>query len=195
MPVLPPVVLASSSVYRRRLLARVLEEFCCRSPGVDETPMPGEGPGELALRLARAKAAAVSGLEPGAVVIGSDQVATLGDRALGKPGDERRAIEQLAACSGRSVVFLTAVTVLGPRGEVVLEHLDRTETVFRQLEPAELERYVLREQPLDSAGSFKIEGLGITLFDAVNSTDPTALEGLPLISVTRALRGLGFQLP
>lgn len=188
------LVLGSTSVYRRELLSRLGLRFDVARPDVDETPLPGEAPRSLALRLAEAKALAVARQRPGAWVIGSDQVAELEGQPLGKPGTRERAVAQLEAMSGRSVVFHTAVCVTRADTTPRVE-LDRTTVRFRELERGEIERYLDRERPFDCAGSFKSEGLGIALFDAIESTDPTALVGLPLIITARRLREAGFRLP
>ena len=187
------LVLGSTSPYRRALLARLGLPFDVARPEVDETPAPGETPAHLALRLARAKAAAVAQAHPGAWVIGSDQVADLDGAPLGKSGDRDAAIAQLEAMSARAVVFRTAVSVR--RGDVAHDAVDATRVRFRPLSRAEIERYVDAEQPFDCAGSFKSEGLGIALFDAIETSDPTALVGLPLIATARLLRAAGFALP
>ncbi|GAB6197311.1 Maf family protein [Lysobacter xanthus] len=190
----PRLVLASTSRYRRELLERLGHAFEAIAPGVDETAQVGEGPGALVERLARAKAAAVALAHPDAIVIGSDQLAEFDGRVLGKPGTPDRAVGQLVAMSGREVAFLTAVCVMRGEREAGL-HVDRTVVRFRTLSANEIERYVAREQPLDCAGSFKSEGLGITLFEAVETVDPTALIGLPLIATARLLRTAGIALP
>ena len=186
------LILGSSSRYRRALLERLGIAFECVSPEVDETPRDGEAPAVLAARLARPKAEAVAAARPGTLVIGADQVAELDGAALGKPGTEARAQAQLAACSGRSVLFHTAICVLGPGG-FAYEHTDLTVVRFRNLDDAEIRAYVGREQPLDCAGAFRCEGLGIALFDAVENRDPTALIGLPLIAVSAALSRAGLS--
>jgi septum formation protein len=186
------LILASTSAYRRELLARLGLDFETARPEVDETPRPGEAPVDLAQRLALAKAEAVAALGP-AWVIGSDQVAELDGNPLGKPGAREPAIAQLQAMSGRIVTFRTGVCVSG-HGRRQLA-LDTTVVRFRSLTHHEIARYVDREQPFDCAGSFKSEGLGITLFDAIETRDPTALVGLPLIETSRLLREAGFALP
>jgi len=190
----PPLILGSTSIYRRELLARLQLPFTCERPDVDETPRDDETPAALALRLAIAKAEDVAARAPHAWVIGSDQVATLDGRPLGKPGGRDAAIAQLAAMSGRSVVFQTALA-LARSGQPTLQAMDRTEVVFRTLHIDGIARYVDAEQPFDCAGSFKCEGLGITLFDAIRNDDPTALIGLPLIATARLLRAAGYPLP
>lgn len=187
------LILASTSPYRRELLARLRLPFEIARPEVDETVLADESPSQTAQRLAVAKAAAVAQREPGAWVIGSDQVAELDSRPLGKPGGREAAIAQLAAMSGREVRFLTALSL--QRDSTALHALNVTQVRFRPLQADEIERYVDAEQPFDCAGSFKSEGLGITLFDAIESQDPTALVGLPLIATARLLREAGFALP
>jgi septum formation protein len=189
---LPPV-LASTSRYRLELLQRLGLTPECARPEVDETALPGEAPRALAVRLARAKAAAVAARQPGRWVIGSDQVAELNGAPLGKPGSVEGAHAQLAAMSGQQVAFHTAVCL--QRDERVLDACDLTRVQFRVLDAASIERYVATEQPLDCAGSFKCEGLGISLFEAIDNRDPTALIGLPLIALCRLLREAGYTLP
>ncbi len=194
----PPLILASTSTYRRALLERLGLRFAVTRPEVDETPQPGEAPQALAVRLARAKAeAALAGAEADGMtvwVIGSDQVAELDGEPLGKPGTAERAVAQLGAMSGREVRFLTALCLAGPDGRR-FESLDITTVRFRSLSAGEIARYVECERPLDCAGSFKSEGLGIALFEAIDSRDPTALIGLSLIDTARALRAAGFAVP
>jgi septum formation protein len=187
------LILASTSSYRRELLQRLRLPFDSVRPEVDETPHPDEQPAALATRLAAAKAAAVAALHPGAWVIGSDQVADLNGVALGKPGTRERAIAQLAAMSGQTVSFHTAVSLC--RDGRHLPALDLTRVRFRDLDRAEIERYVDAEQPFDCAGSFKCEGLGISLFQAIDNRDPSALVGLPLIALSGLLRQAGYALP
>ncbi len=191
------LVLASTSRYRRELLARLTPSFRTIAPAVDESPLAGETPIAVATRLAASKADAVAALCPNALVIGSDQVAEIDGRALGKPGTNEAACSQLAASSGRSVEFHTALCLIDTRGRKPRSHqaTDTTRVVFRQLSAAEIARYVAAEQPLDCAGSFKAEGLGISLFEYIESKDPTALIGLPLISLARLLRAAGITLP
>lgn len=189
----PAVILASTSPYRRALLARLLPEFSCRSPATDETPLPGEAPGALALRLARLKAQSAAGGPE--IVIGSDQVPALGDQVLSKPGAMQPAIAQLEACSGRRVVFHTGVCVIGPGGAPEHVHVDETVVHFRKLRSAEIRRYLEREEPFDCAGSFKAEGLGVVLMEQIASADPTGIQGLPLIWLAECLRSMGLALP
>ena len=189
----PTLILASTSPYRRELLERLRLEFVVARPEVDESGLPGETPPVMARRLAMAKAAAIAGRSPDAWVIGSDQVADLDGLALGKSGSREAAIAQLQGMSGRPVAFRTAVCVM--RGRASFEASDTTLVHFRKLDHGEIARYVDAEQPFDCAGSFKSEGLGITLFDAIETQDPTALIGLPLIATSRLLRQAGYALP
>jgi len=190
-----PLVLGSTSRYRRELLARLGLPFEVAAPQVDETALAGETPEALARRLALAKAHAVAQRHPGAIVIGSDQVADLGGEALGKPGDHANAFAQLRRMSGRQVVFQTAVAVVCR--ETGFEALELAPVVvqFRVLGDGEIERYLSLEQPYDCAGSAKSEGLGIALLQAIDSDDPTALVGLPLIRTCRMLRAAGIRVP
>jgi len=191
------LVLASTSRYRRELLARLVPSFRVQASNVDEAALPGESPFELARRLALAKARAVAVECGAALVIGSDQVAEIDGRALGKPGSIDAAHEQLATCSGREVDFHTALCIIDTRAGDGAVHsaVDRTRVVFRKLDAATIKRYVEREQPLDCAGSFKCEGLGIALFERIETLDPTALVGLPLIALACLLRECGMEIP
>ena len=188
-----PLLLASTSPYRRELLQRLRLPFDCARPAVDEQPLPGEAPQALARRLAVAKAAEVAQRHPGAWVIGSDQVADLDGQPLGKPGTVDAACAQLAAMSGRPVRFHTAISLVCDGH--ALAACDLTTVRFRALDGDAIARYVAAEQPLDCAGSFKCEGLGITLFEAIDTQDPSALIGLPLIALCGLLRQAGFTLP
>ena len=188
------VLLASQSTYRRELLGRLLDSFESLAPDVDETPLPGELPEQLAQRLARLKALAGAASAPGKVVIGSDQVAALGTQILGKPGSTERAVSQLLQCSGQLVDFHTAVCILGPGSGTQLRHLDTTRVRFRKLSEAEARRYVEADQPLDCAGSFKAERRGVILLESIDSCDPTAIQGLPLIWLADALRQRGVKI-
>lgn len=188
------LLLASTSRYRRALLQRLRLPFDAVAPQVDEAQHAGESVESMVARLALAKAHSVAVQHPGHWVIGSDQAASFGGRALGKPGDRDRAIEQLLRCAGQAVQFFTAIALLGPEHQES-GHLDITTVRFRALDLGEIERYVDAESPLDCAGSFKCEGLGISLFDGIDSSDPTALVGLPLIGLARLLREAGFALP
>lgn len=189
------LILASTSIYRRELLERLRIPFTLTRPEVDETPRSNESPRDLAVRLARAKAAAVAAQQTDdAWALGSDQVAELHGQSLGKPGGRQAAIAQLQVMSGHPVRFHTALCLAHPDGRMLAE-IDLTEVHFRTLEDAEIARYVDAEQPFDCAGSFKSEGLGITLFERIDNQDPTALVGLPLIATCRLLRHAGFALP
>ena len=189
------LVLASTSRYRRELLARLALPFETAAPDVDETPRAGEAPRELALRLALEKAQAVAARKPQAIVIGSDQVADLHGQPLGKPGTHERAAAQLARMSGQTVLFHTAVAVVQASRGFAHSSLATVTVRFRTLDAATIERYLLAEQPYDCAGSAKSEGLGIALLQAIESDDPTALIGLPLIRTAQLLRAAGLTLP
>ncbi len=186
------LVLGSTSRYRRELLERLRLPFEVAAPHVDETPHPGEAPAALAVRLGLAKARAVASQFPEAVVIGSDQVADLDGEPLGKPGDHEHAVAQLRRMRGRTVIFQTAVTVACIASGFEASELAPVLVRFRRLTDAEIERYLRAEQPYDCAGSAKSEGLGIALLDAIDSDDPTALIGLPLIRTCRLLRAAGI---
>jgi septum formation protein len=191
----PPLVLASASPYRRELLARLGLPFETEAPGVEEAPAPGELPMDRALRLALEKARAVAARRTDALVIGSDQVAFAQDRVLEKPGDATRARAQLTLLSGGTARFYTACAVLAVETGLRVAHLDTTLVTFRTLKPEEIERYVARDEPYDCAGSFKAEGFGISLLESIDSRDPSALIGLPLIWLAGALRSAGYPLP
>ena len=193
MPRPPDLILGSTSRYRRELLERLRLPFTVAAPDVDETPQAGEQPAALALRLALAKAREVAARHPGAVVIGSDQVADLDGQPIGKPGRHDRAVAQLRAMRGRAVVFQTAVAVVRPDTGYERVQLAPVTVRFRDLSDAEIERYLRLEQPYDCAGSAKCETLGIALLDAIESDDPTALVGLPLIRTCQLLRGAGLD--
>jgi septum formation protein len=189
----PPLILGSTSRYRRELLERLRLPFEVRSPEVDETPLAGETPAALALRLALAKARAVAAHAPDAVVIGSDQVADLEGTPVGKPGDHARAVAQLRSMRGKAVVFQTAVAVVHRQAGFEASVLVPVRVRFRDLSDNEIERYLRAEQPYDCAGSAKSEGLGIALLTAIESDDPTALIGLPLIRTAELLRQAGID--
>jgi septum formation protein len=189
----PPLVLGSTSRYRRALLERLGLPFSVAAPDLDETTLPGELPAATALRLAEAKARAVAGRYDDALVIGSDQVADCDGRPVGKPGDRARAFEQLRALSGRTVVFHTGIALVDAASGRCHRELVDVASTFRALTDAEIARYLDREQPYDCAGSVKSEGLGIVLFDRIASDDPTALIGLPLIALARLLRAEGVE--
>ena len=184
------VILGSSSPYRKELLCRLGIPFECISPEVDETPLDGEKPAALCQRLARLKAQAVHDIRPEAIVIGSDQVAVLGERILGKPHTHERAVEQLTAMQGHRIDFLTALCVIDAKGQCY-EVMVPTEVHMKALSPEAIESYLLREKPYNCAGSAKIETLGIALMESVRSDDPTALIGLPLIATVKLLAKAG----
>jgi septum formation protein len=192
----PRLILASSSIYRQELLSRLQLPFDAISPAVDETPRPGETPPETALRLARDKAEAVARSAGSAIVIGSDQVATLDGAHIGKPGNHQNALRQLQMMRGREVVFHTALCLLDSRPDssrrVQLQNV-QTLVRFRDLPDAELDAYLRIEQPYDCAGSAKNEALGIAILESMTSSDPTALTGLPLIALTSMLREVGVR--
>ncbi len=192
---IPPrqLILASTSRYRRELLERLRLPFEQQSPEVDETPLPGEAPAVLATRLSLAKAQAVARLHPQAIVIGSDQVADLNGESIGKPGTHERACEQLRRMSGHRIVFQTGVAVVCEATGFSQQDLAPVHVVFRNLSEAEIESYLRAEQPYDCAGSAKSEGLGISLLAAIESDDPTALIGLPLIRTSQLLRAAGLD--
>ncbi len=189
----PPLILASTSPYRRELLQRLRLPFEVLAPAVDESLQQGELPGELALRLALAKARAVANTQPHAVVIGSDQVAELDGQAIGKPHDHARAVAQLQRMSGREVRFHTAVAVVHQGAGFARTDVATVMVRFRALTQAEIENYLRAEQPYDCAGSAKAEALGIALMAAIHSDDPTALIGLPLIRTCALLRQAGLD--
>lgn len=192
---MPELILASTSPYRRALLERLGVPFTTLPPQTPEDAIAGELPPDRALRLSIAKAQAIAASRPDAIVIGSDQVAAMGTKVLEKPGDAARCRAQLAAASGSSARFHTGCAVIGPKAGIRLVHIDTTTVFFRSLSGSEIERYVQREQPLDCAGGFRAEGLGIALFESIESRDPTALIGLPLIWLAGALRRAGLQIP
>ncbi len=189
------LILASTSPYRRLLLERFGLPFEMVRPGVAEEHVAGESPSDRAMRLAVAKAEDVAARYPGSVVIGSDQVAAAGHKVLDKPGDATHCRSQLAILSGTDARFYTGCAVIGRAASVRLIHLDTTTVYFRSLSDEEIERYVEREKPFDCAGGFKAEALGITLFESIESQDPTAIVGLPLIWLACALRRAGYALP
>lgn len=194
-PTLPrTVVLGSTSRYRRELLSRLHLPFEVAAPDVDETPLPGEAPRDLALRLALAKARAVAERHPEALVIGSDQVADLAGQPLGKPGEHARAVAQLRQMRGQTVVFQTALAVVCLATGFEQVDLAPVRVQFRTLTDEEIEHYLHIEKPYDCAGSAKSEGLGIALLESIDNDDPTALVGLPLIRTARLLRAAGVKL-
>lgn len=185
------LILASTSPHRRSLLERLALDFATHAPGTDETQAEGESPRARAARLADEKASTVAA--PDAVVIGSDQVASRAGRILDKPMSHGKALEQLATCQGRQLDFYTAVTVIDHVHGATRRHVDHTTVHFATLPRHDLDRYLKIEQPYDCAGGFKAEGLGILLFDRIESQDPTALIGLPLIWLAATLRGMGLD--
>lgn len=187
------ILLASTSPYRRALLERLQVQFQCIPPCVAEDSIAGEAPADMALRLARSKAQAVASLHPPALVIGSDQVAAIDDKVFGKPGNFENAKIQLRASSGREVCFYTAVSLICLDRALEQCHVDLFSVHFRTLSDAQIVNYLQREQPYDCAGSFKVEGLGIALFEKLVGDDPTSLEGLPLIKLTEMLAGAGVN--
>ena len=194
MPLPRTLVLGSTSRYRRELLSRLNLPFEVSAPDVDETPLPGEYPRDLALRLALAKARAVAIRYPEAVVIGSDQVADLAGQSLGKPGTHERAVQQLRQMRGQTVVFQTALAVLCLATGFEQVDLAPVRVQFRALSDDEIDNYLRAEKPYDCAGSAKSEGLGIALLESIENDDPTALVGLPLIRTARMLRAAGVKL-
>jgi septum formation protein len=186
------LILGSSSPYRRELLLRICPEFETASPDVDEIAVAGEEPATLAMRLAKAKASSVGAQYPESLVIGSDQVATVDGNILGKPGNHDKAYAQLSACSGKQVSFYTAVSLQKDALELD-KHLDQTVVTFRELTGNEIDAYLAKEQPWDCAGSFKSEGLGVALFESIETNDPNALIGLPLIWLCGALKRAGID--
>ncbi|MFC5522625.1 Maf family protein [Polaromonas jejuensis] len=193
-PASRPLVLGSTSRYRRELLQRLQIPFDVVAPDVDESPLPGESPRRLAERLALAKARAVASLFPHAVVIGSDQVADLNGAPLGKPGTHERASAQLRQMRGQTVVFQTAVAVVCQESGFEQIDLAAVKVKFRDLSDEDIENYLRAEQPYDCAGSAKSEGLGIALLASIDNDDPTALVGLPLIRTCHMLQAAGVAL-
>ncbi len=187
------LILASTSVYRRQLLERLQLAFTVIASDVDETALPLEAPQHMACRLALAKAQSVAALYPGAVVIGSDQVADLAGKPLGKPGNHARAVSQLQTMRGKTVIFQTAVAVVCLGTGFAQTELAQVKVKFRDLSDAQIEAYLQAEQPYDCAGSAKSEGLGIALLERIDSDDPTALIGLPLIRTSRLLEAAGLK--
>jgi len=191
----PYYLLGSTSPYRAELLSRLQLPFITAKPDCDETPLPSETAKQLAARLAQSKALSLQSAHPNAIIFGSDQVAALGDQVLGKPGTVENARQQLQSMRTHSVVFYTALCVVDCRSGQVLNEMDETVATLRNLSDAEIDRYIRIENPLDCAGSFKIEQLGISLFERVESCDPTALVGLPLIKLCHCLQQLGRGIP
>ena len=194
-PSAAPIILASSSRYRRGLLDRFLNEYEVVAPGVDEQSVSAEDPLALAASLARSKAEAVSSQNRDAIVIGADQIAVLDSAIVGKPGSHAIAVDQLMAASGKTMQFLTAVCVLDPHARKRYEHIDETTVRFRKFDRRQAEVYLKHDEPYDCAGSFKVEGAGFVLFRSVSTEDPTALIGLPMIWLAATLRELGQLQP
>lgn len=192
---MPQLILASTSPYRRQFLERLGLPIQTRDPNVDESAQPGEAASKLAVRLANAKADSVAERTDAAdtIIIGADQVAALDGELLRKPGDRRTALRQLMACQGKVVSFHTACTVIDQKTDRRWQGMDHTQVSFLTLDERRLDRYIELEKPFDCAGGFKAEGLGIVLFDSIESTDPTALPGLPLIWLSSVLRELGVD--
>ncbi|MCU7936324.1 MAG: Maf-like protein [Candidatus Thiodiazotropha sp. (ex Dulcina madagascariensis)] len=189
----PPLILASSSPFRRELLSRLGMEFGSVSPAVDESPLPAESPEQLVLRLAESKARAVAESHPDALIIGSDQVATVDGCILGKPGTHQRAVEQLLQTAGKRVTFSTGLCLYNSKTGRLQSCCELFHVVFRQLDRQEIENYLNKEKPYNCAGSFKSEGLGICLFEKLEGEDPNALIGLPLIRLIGMLRNEGVD--
>ena len=189
------LILASSSPYRKLLLQRLCLEFTVIAPSIDETPRPEEPHADLVIRLAREKAAAISEQHPGALVIGSDQVALFDNQVIGKPGSAHNAVRQLRRFSGNCVQFITAVVVNCFESGYFAGSTMMTDVCFRELDESEIQRYVAMDNPVDCAGGFKSEAAGSTLLKSMNSDDPSAIIGLPLISLSAMLREAGLQIP
>ena len=194
-PSAPRIILASSSSYRRGLLDGFLDNYEAITPDIDESNDQGLEPAELATYLARKKAEAIAVNARQALIIGADQLAIRDDQVLGKPGDHQKAVEQLLAASGKAVTFLTAVCILDPVSRTRYEHTDVTTVRFRQFDLRLVEAYLRHDEPYDCAGSFKLEGAGFVLFESVQTDDPTALIGLPMIWVADRLLQLDYLLP
>jgi len=189
----PPLILASSSRYRAQMLDRLGLPFTTATSGIDETPEPGETPAALVRRLALGKAKNVAPEHPEALIIGADQVSVLGDEILGKPGSRERAVSQIQRMSGQQVDYLSGIALVGPGIEQV--DIVPTRLTYRTLEQSEIERYVDRDQPFDCAGAMRSESLGIALLESLESDDPTALIGMPLIRIAQWLRSAGYEIP
>lgn len=190
---MPKLLLASSSPYRRQLLQKLALPFSCQSPNIDETPLPGEAPQQLVERLAIAKAQALAAAHPEHLIIGSDQVASFNGKILGKPGGFSQAYQQLAQCSGQTVRFYTGLCLLNTAQQRQQSSIETYQVHFRLLSEQQIQNYLEREQPYDCAGSFKCEGLGISLFESLSGQDPNTLVGLPLIALIRMLNKEGID--
>jgi septum formation protein len=191
-PTAPPIILASSSSYRRGLLDRFLDEYETVAPNIDEESDDTSDPELLATSLARKKAETVSKTHRDALIIGADQLAVLDKQVVGKPGDHARAVEQLLSASGKVMTFITAVCLLDPNSRRRYEHIDKTIVQFRNFDRRLADTYLWHDEPYDCAGSFKIEGAGFVLFESVSTDDPTALIGLPMIWLATRLLELGY---
>lgn len=191
----PQILLASSSPYRRQLLEKIGLTFSCESPDIDEQPYNQETVPEMVERLSLQKAQAMAKLHPKKIIIASDQSASLNNQVLNKPGNFEKAFEQLKAQQGQVIYFYTGLVVYNPHNQTYLNALDTTKVHFRQLSDQQIRNYLLAEQPYDCAGSFKSEGLGITLFSKIENQDPNALIGLPLIELVNLLSQVGLNLP
>lgn len=189
------LILGSTSIYRRELLERLQIPFDTAAPDINETRLEDEPAADMVLRLSHGKALAVGAEHPEALIIGSDQCAILGEQILGKPGNHENAVRQLTACSGKKVEFLTGLCLYNAKTEAYQLELVPFAVEFRSLSAADIENYLRREQPYNCAGSFKSEGLGISLFKALHGEDPNALIGLPLIKLTEMLRQQGIVIP
>lgn len=189
------LILASSSPYRHKLLSRLKLAFDWADPNIDESTLPGESAMVLSQRLSRQKAQAVDGEDGDPLIIGSDQVAACDNRLLGKPGSADAAREQLAFCSGKHMVFFTSIALWRPAHQLLREEMESVEVSMRTLTSREIDAYIAADKPIDCAGSFKVESLGISLFKSITTRDPTALEGLPLITLSAMLRDAGYPVP
>lgn len=192
---LPIIVLGSSSIYRKQMLEKLQLPFIQHAPDIDETSLEDETPPQMIERLSRLKAQAVAAEHPDKIVIASDQCATFNNQPVGKPHTHDKAVQQLQDFSGRQIEFYTGLVVIDPRDQSIHQTMDKTVVHFRELNQATIENYLLAEQPYQCAGSFKSEGLGITLFERIESKDPNALIGLPLIELTTLFAQMGIQLP
>lgn len=189
------LILASTSPYRRQLLERLQIPFRCVAPNVEESALPGEPPQSMAQRLALAKAHSIAGIHPDALIIGSDQVASIKGTIMGKPGSHKQAAKQLRASSSQEVIFHTGVALVCTTRKLETFHVEPFSVIFRDLSDKIIENYLLRDSPYDCAGSFKWEGLGIALFTGLRGNDPTSLEGLPLIALVDLLAQAGLEIP
>jgi len=192
---LPPIVLGSSSVFRKLTLEKLQLPFIQHSPEIDETPLENETPPQMIERLSLLKAKEVAKTHPDKIIIASDQCATFNNRPIGKPHTHENAVKQLKVFSGHAIVFYTGLVVIDPRDQQTYQVMDTTTVHFRNLSDLTIENYLLAEQPYQCAGSFKSEGLGITLFEGIESKDPNALIGLPLIELTSLFAEMGITLP